>query len=310
MISGFMITKNVLEQGYPFVEAIASALSICDEFLISDGYSTDGTFEVLQRISRLNPKVKVYQYHWPEKKDMTVLADVTNEVRSKCRFEHIFSIQANEIVHEQSAPFIKALPSMLPQVETFTLPFIFLLNENKFAEEYRLRLCKNLPSIVSIGDAWTMGASKTFLRTKKLKALANPRRLSGYLDKGISFVYANVQLDPYSRPIYLPKPVFRYWALFPKDFLAKYERHVKSFQPITKPIDEQLRMHVGEPEVFWKLGSEALKERKFMEVLQYPKGYNSVVREEHPAIIQEFIDNPSVDKYYIREELFTQFPNL
>ena len=68
MISGFMITKNVLEQGYPFVEAIASALPICDEFLISDGYSTDGTFEVLQRISRLNPKVKVDQYHWPEKK--------------------------------------------------------------------------------------------------------------------------------------------------------------------------------------------------------------------------------------------------
>ena len=43
MISGFMIVKDVLRQGYPFVEAIASALPICDEFLISDGYSTDGT---------------------------------------------------------------------------------------------------------------------------------------------------------------------------------------------------------------------------------------------------------------------------
>ena len=51
MISGFMIVRNVLEQGYPFVEAIASALPICDEFLISDGYSTDGSYEVVQKIA-------------------------------------------------------------------------------------------------------------------------------------------------------------------------------------------------------------------------------------------------------------------
>ena len=37
MISGFMIAKNLLKQGYPFVEAVASALPVCDEFLISDG---------------------------------------------------------------------------------------------------------------------------------------------------------------------------------------------------------------------------------------------------------------------------------
>jgi len=37
MISGFIILKDVLKQGYPFVEAIASALPICDEFLIAEG---------------------------------------------------------------------------------------------------------------------------------------------------------------------------------------------------------------------------------------------------------------------------------
>ena len=58
MISGFMIAKDLLGQGYPFVEAIASALPICDEFLVSDGYSSDGTYEVLQRIAALNSKVR------------------------------------------------------------------------------------------------------------------------------------------------------------------------------------------------------------------------------------------------------------
>ena len=65
MISGFTIVKDVLRQGYPFVEAIASALPICDEFLISEGYSTDGTYEVIQRIVSLNKKVKVFRQHWP-----------------------------------------------------------------------------------------------------------------------------------------------------------------------------------------------------------------------------------------------------
>jgi glycosyltransferase involved in cell wall biosynthesis len=121
MISGFMIVKDVLEQGYPFVEAIASTLPICDEFLISDGYSTDGTYEIVKRISSLNPKVKVFRYQWPDRKNINVLTDVTNEVRSKCRFQYIFSVQANEVVHEQSIPFIKALPSMLPNVDTFSI---------------------------------------------------------------------------------------------------------------------------------------------------------------------------------------------
>ena len=128
-----------------------------------------------------------------------------------------------------------------------------------------------------------MGASKPFLRTKKLKALANRRHYLDIWIKAYLLFSANVELEPYSRPIYLPKPVFRYWALFPKDFLAKYERHVKSFQPITKPIDEQLRMHVGEPEVFWKLGSEALKERKFMEAYSTPR---AIVGNEGGSILK------------------------
>jgi glycosyltransferase involved in cell wall biosynthesis len=85
-----MIVKDVLEQGYPFVEAIASALPICDEFLVSDGYSTDGTYEVLQKISKVNPKVKVHRCKWSDKKDITILADVTNEVRSKVQIPIYF----------------------------------------------------------------------------------------------------------------------------------------------------------------------------------------------------------------------------
>jgi hypothetical protein len=305
MISGFMIAKDVLEQGYPFVEAIASALPICDEFLISDGYSTDGTYEVLERISSLNPKVKVHRFKWPDRKDFTVLVDVTNEVRRKCRFQYIFSIQANEIIHEQSVPFIRALPNMLPHVNTFSFPYIQLLNKYKFTEEFRLRFSKNLPEIVATMDAWTLATSRAFVRAKWLRSLAHPRILRSYFNNGIWYSYSNSCYDRLSRAIYLPKPIFRYWSLFPKYFLEKYHRHTKLFRlpEFTKSF-EILRSHVDDPEAFWKLGSDVLRQSWFKEKLQYPEGYASVDRKDHPAIIQEFISNPHANQYYVREEMF------
>jgi len=40
-----MIVKNALNQGYPFLEAIVQALLVCDEMLIGDGGSTEGTLQ-------------------------------------------------------------------------------------------------------------------------------------------------------------------------------------------------------------------------------------------------------------------------
>src|SRR5665647_3106772 len=116
MISCFMVLKNVLKTGYPFLEAIAASLPICDEFLISEGYSTDGTFEVVERISKLNKKVKLFRQEWPKIKKYSVIAEVTNNIRAKCSYDYVFSIQANEIVHERSIEFIKALTEICPNV--------------------------------------------------------------------------------------------------------------------------------------------------------------------------------------------------
>jgi len=305
MISGFMIVKDVLEQGYPFVEAIASALPICDEFLVSDGYSTDGTYEVLNKISNLNPKVKVYRSKWPRKKNLTVLADVTNELRRKCHFDYIFSVQANEIIHEKSVPFIKALPSMLPHVDTFSFPYIQLLNTYKFTEEFRLRFSKNLPEIVATRDAWTLAASRAFVRAKWLRSLAHPRILSEYLNNAIWYSYSNSCFDFRSRAIYLPKPIFRYWSLFPKYFLEKYKRHTELFRlPKFPKSIEILQSHIDDPEIFWKLGSDVLGQSRFKEKLQYPEECAYVDRTDHPAVIQEFISNTNANQYYVREALF------
>jgi len=41
-----MIVRNALNQGYPFLEARAQALPVCDEMLLGDGGSTDGTLQI------------------------------------------------------------------------------------------------------------------------------------------------------------------------------------------------------------------------------------------------------------------------
>jgi glycosyltransferase involved in cell wall biosynthesis len=310
MISGFMILKNVLEQGYPFVEAIASTLPACDELLISDGYSTDGTYEIAKRIASLNPKVKLYQHNWPDKKDMTVLADVTNEVRNRCQYDYIFSVQANEIIHEQNAPFIKALPNIFPKVITFSFPMAQFLNDRKLVDEFRLRFAKNLPEVISIEDAWRLGLSRSFVRKKKLKALPNPKRLTNYLDKGVALVYANPCNENLSKAIYLPKPIYRYWALFPTNFLKKASRHAESFtMPKFQETFNALKSRENDPD-FWNLASEFLMDIQYKERYNYPAPYDYVDRKDHPKIIQEFIANTKTKQYYIREELFEQIPTL
>lgn len=303
-----MIVKDALEQGYPFVEAMASALPVCDEFLVSDGYSKDGTYEVLERIANLNPKVKVYRHRWPNKRDSTVLADETNQIRAKCRFEHIFCLQANEVVHEQSVPFIKALPSMLPAVNTFSFPYIQLLSKFKFTEEFRLRFAKNLPEIVAVNDAWTLGTSKTFERRKKLKGLMYPPRLLNYVSNGIWFTYANPAYGPFSRAIYLPRPIFRYWSIFPKNFLMKCQKHAELLNLRESRLQfEALQSHVNDP-TFWTLSLKVFRETR--RTIQYPEAYTEVETKDHPALIQKFFSKTDADHYFVREEILELIRNL
>ena len=82
-ISGFTIVRNTLSQGYPFVESIISAMPVCDEFIIADGYSTDGTWEILQRLAELYPKIKLSRDKWiltkQNMKSMGILAEMKRQ---------------------------------------------------------------------------------------------------------------------------------------------------------------------------------------------------------------------------------------
>jgi glycosyltransferase involved in cell wall biosynthesis len=307
MISGFMIVKDLLKQGYPFVEAVASSLPICDEFLISDGYSTDGTFEIVQKMAKLNKKIKVFRQEWPAARRYTVLGEVTNAIRRKCKFEYMLSIQANEIIHEDSVDFIKGLPQMCPKVNTFSFPFWHFLHEYKFYEDFRLRFAKDLSGIVATGDAWSLGLSKAFVRSEAFRSARNPRKLLRFVGRGIEWTYANVCANPISRAMYLPKPIFRYWAISPGNFIEKSVRHAEMFG-LTEHYTavETLRNHVEYPASFWKLAAEMIGAGFDF---NYPHALRVVDKKEHPRLIQDLLSG-SPEKYYVRENILDSVRNL
>jgi glycosyltransferase involved in cell wall biosynthesis len=291
-----MIVKDVLSQEYPFVEAIAQALPICDEFLISDGYSTDGTYEVLAEISKLNPKIKVYRDHWPPLNSLSVLRDVTNILRRRCTGRYIFYVQANEVVHEQSAMVIKELPEMWPNVMFFSLPYIQLVGTVRFTEEFRGRLAKNYDFIEAVGDAWTLGLSRDFLIREVLKSLLRPRRLLSYSYRGIQSTYANVPTSKYTRAISLPKPIFRYWCVTLSGFCKKLRRHKEMF----KDFDYGA---LGEEPKTFSSAVNFLKKiclKNNLDVPSYPSNILEVPLDEHPHIMRDLLQK---GVYYIRDEV-------
>lgn len=109
---GFMILKNGIKLGYPFIEAVASMHQSCDKFLFFDCGSEDGTLEYMRRIHDINKdKFEVYQQSWPKHSSSgNAIAVATNNAmkhKTIANAEKAFYVQADEIYHQNSLPYLK-----------------------------------------------------------------------------------------------------------------------------------------------------------------------------------------------------------
>lgn len=232
-----MNVRNVLSQGYPFIQAIKAALPICDEFVISDGDSDDGTYEELQKLEKRYSKIHLARIPWRFKKANTkfgeVIAETANKTRKLCEGEYLFYIQANEIVHEKSIDSIRRLPKMFPFTEIFHLPFILLMRDAVIEYQFRARLFKNIPEIAVVKDA----AQVSYTYRVMIKRLAY-----------ILFTFqSNMKIyDMFTRGgmdsvlfqhVTLPMPIFRYASLSAKEYIKKLEQHKILFRSMSKNFD-------------------------------------------------------------------------
>jgi hypothetical protein len=107
-ISGFTVIKNGVLMGYPVLQSIRSILPAVDEMVIGVGKSEDGTKELIESLN--DPKIRIFDSFWdPTKtKGGLMLSEKTNEALDQCQYDWCFYVQADEVVHEDDLPKIRA----------------------------------------------------------------------------------------------------------------------------------------------------------------------------------------------------------
>lgn len=101
-LSGFTIVKNAEKLGYPVVEAIKSALPLCDEFIVNFGDSDDNTEKLVKSIDYPNFKFIYTPWNPNNRKGGRELACQTNIALAQCTGDWGLYIQADECIHENS----------------------------------------------------------------------------------------------------------------------------------------------------------------------------------------------------------------
>lgn len=165
-VAAFMVVKNGVRLGYPFIEAIRCVMPFVDHFWVSDGYSDDDTMQYLEQLAYYHPMVHTIRHRWPENQPSGfAIGSVTNLLMDDLRdlgYEWLWYVQADELWRPEYA--FKALQLVYAgkhdgiQVNYLHLQKNF--QELQFPpgkESYTkaIRIMRNRPYIRSHRDAWT-----------------------------------------------------------------------------------------------------------------------------------------------------------
>ncbi len=153
-LSGYSTTYNCVDQNYPFVESITSLLDVCDEVVVVDGGSSDGTWDVLTAMSNENPKLKIKQIErdWTHPRHAVFDGMQKAAARDLCTGDFCWQQDVDEVIHENDYQKIRNLLTSTPKsVNLICLPVVeFWGNKGKIRIDinpWKWRLSRNHPEI-------------------------------------------------------------------------------------------------------------------------------------------------------------------
>ena len=118
-ISGYTTTYDCDKGGYPWRDSIASLLDFCDEVVVMDGGSKDGTYEKLLQWSEKDTRLKVHQHEidW-DAPDWAPQSDGLQKARARdlCTAEFCWQQDVDEVVPVGSSDRIRNLCKHFPKV--------------------------------------------------------------------------------------------------------------------------------------------------------------------------------------------------
>ena len=154
-VSGYTTIRNGNDMGYPWKACIESMLPFCEEVVVVDGGSSDGTWEDLQEFATTLDKVQAVQMSVDSNHPSFAYESdgkLKAKARELCTMEFCWQMDADEIVHEDDYEKIKQLLRSFPKlVDIMILPIIEYWGS---AEKIRVdvnpwkwRLSRNAPHI-------------------------------------------------------------------------------------------------------------------------------------------------------------------
>ncbi|MCB9030228.1 MAG: glycosyltransferase [Deltaproteobacteria bacterium] len=197
-ISGYTTSHNCIEMNYPYQECINSLLQFCDEVVVVDSGSTDGSIEALQKIARQESRLKVFV----EPVDFThprwaIMNDglLKRKAREKCSAQFCWQTDMDEIVPEECIPNIAKLPQLMGDAPLIMLPMVeFWGSFQQIRGDFftwKLRFSKNDKRIIH-------GIPKEH---KLLDADGNPY-VRAYYSDSCNYIWSDTESDiPYVCPL-------------------------------------------------------------------------------------------------------------
>lgn len=171
-LSAFMVLKNGITLGYPFVEAILSLLPACDEFVISEGYSDDETYYWLERLQGKFPdRVRLLRRPWPQgMKSGGSIGEMQTQALRECRGRWCYLLQADEIMPPENLPYLRELCTPRRPMErlvgrrrfnSYRVDFLHLMDnfqryDANLPYRWAIRLVRNRRFINSDRDGWQL----------------------------------------------------------------------------------------------------------------------------------------------------------
>lgn len=107
-LGGNVCVRNGIELDYNFSETIQSLLPVCDEIVVADGESTDGTREVLDEMAKNEPKIRVVTYRWDNPHNVPDFwINWLNFCREQIKCDWHLQLDADEILFDTCYDWIR-----------------------------------------------------------------------------------------------------------------------------------------------------------------------------------------------------------
>lgn len=121
-LSGYATTFNCEKQGYPYVASIESLLGFCNEVVVVDAGSTDGTLEKLRSLQETHTHLKVHvvERDWSDPRSALFDGMQKAEARRRCSGDFVWQQDVDEVVRKEDwgkvVEMVKSFPKAVPMI--------------------------------------------------------------------------------------------------------------------------------------------------------------------------------------------------